>query len=80
MRVHPGSCSRSSLTKHGIAVDILEAEDHLDQQPRAAIYGTPAIPEFHRAGILDEMRRRGMVDEQDVLAAVRRPQLHHGLR
>ncbi|KAH8886972.1 FAD binding domain-containing protein [Thozetella sp. PMI_491] len=49
------------LSKQGIQVEILEAEDHLDQQPRAAIYGTPAIPEFHRAGILDEMRRRGMV-------------------
>ena len=49
------------LSKHGVSVDILEAEDHLDQQPRAAIYGTPAIPEFHRAGILGEIRRRGMV-------------------
>ncbi len=48
------------LSKYGISVEILEAEDHLDQQPRAAIYGSPAIPEFHRAGILDEMHRRGM--------------------
>ncbi|KAK3319745.1 FAD binding domain-containing protein [Cercophora scortea] len=48
------------LSKHGIAVEILEAADQLDQQPRAAHYGTPAIPEFRRAGIIDEMRKRGM--------------------
>ncbi|KAK0610631.1 hypothetical protein B0T17DRAFT_621097 [Bombardia bombarda] len=48
------------LSKHGIPVTILEAADHLDQQPRAAHYGTPAIPEFRRAGIIDEVRARGM--------------------
>ncbi|KAK3314130.1 FAD binding domain-containing protein [Apodospora peruviana] len=49
------------LAKHGISVEILEASDKLDDQPRAAHYGTPAIPEFRRAGILDEMRRRGLI-------------------
>ncbi|KAK0713577.1 FAD binding domain-containing protein [Lasiosphaeria miniovina] len=49
------------LGKHGIPVHILEASDHLDQQPRAAHYGTPAIPEFVRAGIVDEMRARGLI-------------------
>ncbi|KAK3367774.1 FAD binding domain-containing protein [Podospora didyma] len=49
------------LGKHGIPVQILEASDHLDQQPRAAHYGTPAIPEFIRAGIIDEIRARGMI-------------------
>jgi len=49
------------LSKHGISVQILEASDHLDQQPRAAHYGTPAIPEFVRAGIIDEMRARGLI-------------------
>ena len=39
---------------------ILEASDHLDQQPRAAHYGPPAIPELQRAGILEEVRRRGL--------------------
>ncbi|KAL0954831.1 hypothetical protein HGRIS_003775 [Hohenbuehelia grisea] len=49
------------LAKHGIPVHILEASDHLDQQPRAAHYGPPAIPDLMRAGILDEIRRRGMI-------------------
>lgn len=48
------------LSKHGIPVRILEAEDHLDQQPRAAHYGPPAIPDLIRAGILEKVRRRGM--------------------
>ncbi|OHE95379.1 FAD binding domain-containing protein [Colletotrichum orchidophilum] len=48
------------LSKHGIPVHILEAQDHLDQQPRAAHYGPAAIPDLKRAGVLDEIRRRGM--------------------
>ncbi|KAK3900988.1 para-nitrophenol 4-monooxygenase [Staphylotrichum tortipilum] len=49
------------LSKHGIPVHILEAAAGLDQQPRAAHYGAPAIPEFVRAGIADKIRERGMV-------------------
>jgi 2-polyprenyl-6-methoxyphenol hydroxylase-like FAD-dependent oxidoreductase len=49
------------LAKHGIDVHILEASHELDQQPRAAAYGPPAIPELKRAGILDEIRARGLV-------------------
>jgi 2-polyprenyl-6-methoxyphenol hydroxylase-like FAD-dependent oxidoreductase len=49
------------LSKHGIPVHILEASDHLDQQPRAAHYGTPAIPDLLKTGILEEVRRRGLV-------------------
>ncbi|KAF6841697.1 FAD binding domain-containing protein [Colletotrichum plurivorum] len=49
------------LAKHGIPVQILEAQDYLDQQPRAAHYGPAAIPDLKRAGILDEIRRRGMM-------------------
>ena len=48
------------LSKHGIPVHILEASHELDQQPRAAHYGPPAIPELERAGVLDEINRRGM--------------------
>jgi 2-polyprenyl-6-methoxyphenol hydroxylase-like FAD-dependent oxidoreductase len=48
------------LAKHGISVHILEAEDHLDSQPRAAHYGPPAIPDLKRAGIIEEVRRRGL--------------------
>ncbi|KAI1496989.1 FAD binding domain-containing protein [Biscogniauxia marginata] len=48
------------LSKHGIPCEILEASHELDKQPRAAIYGSPAIPDLKRAGIIDEIRRRGM--------------------
>jgi 2-polyprenyl-6-methoxyphenol hydroxylase-like FAD-dependent oxidoreductase len=47
------------LSKHGIPVHILEAAAQLDQQPRAAHYGPPAIPEFVRAGIADAILERG---------------------
>ncbi|KAI1205621.1 FAD/NAD(P)-binding domain-containing protein [Annulohypoxylon truncatum] len=48
------------LSKHGISVEVLEASHELDKQPRAAIYGSPAIPDLRRAGVIDEIRRRGM--------------------
>ncbi|KAI1259206.1 FAD binding domain-containing protein [Xylariaceae sp. FL1019] len=48
------------LSKHGITVEIFEASHELDKQPRAAIYGSSAIPELHRAGVIEEIRRRGM--------------------
>lgn len=48
------------LSKHGIPVHLLEASDRLDDQPRAAHYGPPAMPDLYRAGILEEVRRRGM--------------------
>ncbi|KXX73490.1 Para-nitrophenol 4-monooxygenase [Madurella mycetomatis] len=49
------------LSRHSIPVHILDAAAHLDQQPRAAHYGTPAIPEFIRAGIIDKIRDRGLI-------------------
>ncbi|KAK5651865.1 hypothetical protein OQA88_11634 [Cercophora sp. LCS_1] len=49
------------LSKASIPVVILEAASQLDQQPRAAHYGTPAIPEFIRAGIVDKIRERGLI-------------------
>jgi len=48
------------LAKAGIPVHIIEAEDHLNDQPRAAHYGPAAIPDLQRAGIIDEIRRRGI--------------------
>lgn len=48
------------LSQHGIPVSIVEASHELDQQPRAAHYGPPATPDLARAGILDELRARGM--------------------
>lgn len=40
---------------------VLDAAAALDPSPRAAYYGAPALPELARVGILDEVRRRGMV-------------------
>ncbi|TDZ19590.1 FAD-dependent monooxygenase terC [Colletotrichum orbiculare MAFF 240422] len=48
------------LSKHGIPVTLLEAQDHLDAQPRAAHYSPAAIPDLKRAGIIAEIRRRGL--------------------
>jgi 2-polyprenyl-6-methoxyphenol hydroxylase-like FAD-dependent oxidoreductase len=49
------------LAKHGIPIEIIEAENHLNEEPRAAVYGTPAIPDFIRAGLLDEIKARGII-------------------
>ncbi|KAI1464354.1 FAD/NAD(P)-binding domain-containing protein [Daldinia caldariorum] len=48
------------LSKHGIPVEILEASHELDKQPRAAIYGPPAIPDLRRAGVIEQIRARGI--------------------
>lgn len=48
------------LSKHGIPVTVIEMSHQLDQQPRAAHYGPPATPELRRAGILDELRAKGL--------------------
>lgn len=48
------------LSKHGIPVSIIEMADQLDQQPRAAHYGPAATPDLQRAGILDELRTKGL--------------------
>lgn len=48
------------LSKHGIPVTIIEMSHQLDQQPRAAHYGPPAIPDLKRAGILDRLRTDGL--------------------
>lgn len=48
------------LSKHGIPVTIIEMSDQLNQQPRAAHYGPPATPDLQRAGILDELRTKGL--------------------
>lgn len=48
------------LSKHGIPVIIVEMSHQLDQQPRAAHYGPAAIPDLKRAGILDQLRAKGL--------------------
>ncbi|KAK2057696.1 FAD/NAD(P)-binding domain-containing protein [Colletotrichum caudatum] len=47
------------LSREGIEVQVLEAAADVDRRPRAAYYGTASIPDLQRAGVLDEIRRRG---------------------
>lgn len=48
------------LARHGIPVTVLEAASQLDTQPRAAHYGPPCIPDLFRAGLLPEIKSRGL--------------------
>jgi 2-polyprenyl-6-methoxyphenol hydroxylase-like FAD-dependent oxidoreductase len=47
------------LAKQGINVELLEATEKLDEQPRAAHYASPAVYELRRAGVLDDIIERG---------------------
>lgn len=47
------------LAKHGINVELLEATEKLDEQPRAAHYASPAVYELRRAGVIDDVIERG---------------------
>ncbi|TLS26122.1 hypothetical protein PpBr36_04781 [Pyricularia pennisetigena] len=49
------------LSQRGIPVQILEADAHLDDQPRAAHYGSAALPDLDRAGVLGEIKKRGII-------------------
>lgn len=48
------------LARYGIPVTVLEAASQLDTQPRAAHYGPPCIPDLFRAGLLPEIKSRGL--------------------
>ncbi|KAL2007036.1 hypothetical protein VTN00DRAFT_8474 [Thermoascus crustaceus] len=47
------------LAKQGINVELLEATEKLDEQPRAAHYASPAVYELRRAGVLDDVAAKG---------------------
>ncbi|KAL4929441.1 FAD-dependent oxidoreductase [Aspergillus undulatus] len=47
------------LSNAGIAVDLLDAESTVSDQPRAAHYASPAAYELDRAGVLDDVKARG---------------------
>ncbi|KAH9432856.1 hypothetical protein MCOR02_007531 [Pyricularia oryzae] len=49
------------LSQRGIPVRIVEAEAQLDDQPRAAHYGSAALPDLDRAGVLAEVKKRGII-------------------
>jgi 2-polyprenyl-6-methoxyphenol hydroxylase-like FAD-dependent oxidoreductase len=43
----------------GIKVTILEADTKINDNPRAAHYAPSAVFDFHRAGIIDDVRKHG---------------------
>jgi 2-polyprenyl-6-methoxyphenol hydroxylase-like FAD-dependent oxidoreductase len=43
----------------GIKVTILDADTKINDNPRAAHYAPSAVYDFHRAGIIDDVRARG---------------------
>jgi 2-polyprenyl-6-methoxyphenol hydroxylase-like FAD-dependent oxidoreductase len=47
------------LAKRNIPVLVLEGSAVLDDSPRAAYYGPPAVYELGRAGVLEEIRAQG---------------------
>ncbi|KAL2871040.1 uncharacterized protein BJX67DRAFT_213318 [Aspergillus lucknowensis] len=49
------------LSKQGVQVDLLDAEAKVSDKPRAAHYASPAAYELDRAGVLDDVRKRGFV-------------------
>ena len=48
------------LAKQGIAVQILEAAADLDKNPRAAHYAPSAVYELNRAGVLEDVKAKGI--------------------
>ncbi|OQD75155.1 hypothetical protein PENDEC_c008G06852 [Penicillium decumbens] len=48
------------LAKQGIEVEVLDAGAELSDQPRAAHYASPAAYELERAGVLDDVKARGI--------------------
>ncbi|KAL2848726.1 hypothetical protein BJX68DRAFT_102458 [Aspergillus pseudodeflectus] len=47
------------LSKQGVEVDLLDADTKVSDQPRAAHYASPAAYELDRAGVLDDVKKRG---------------------
>jgi len=47
------------LAKQGVNIELLEATEKLDEQPRAAHYAPPAVYELRRAGVLDDVAAQG---------------------
>ncbi len=48
------------LAKQGVKIQILEAADDLDKNPRAAHYAPSAVYDLNRAGVLDDVKRDGI--------------------
>lgn len=51
------------LAKQGIRVQILDAANELNKQPRASHYGPPAVDELRRAGIVEDVAAKGFIPD-----------------
>ena len=51
------------LAKRGIPVQIIDQTRTLDEQPRATHYGSPAMAELRRAGVIDDLRAQGFLPD-----------------
>jgi 2-polyprenyl-6-methoxyphenol hydroxylase-like FAD-dependent oxidoreductase len=47
------------LARNGINVEILDAGDTVDEQPRATHYAPPAVAELRRAGVIEDIIAAG---------------------
>ncbi|KAI4762466.1 hypothetical protein E4T52_05265 [Aureobasidium sp. EXF-3400] len=49
------------LARKGIQTHVIDSEEALDDQPRATHYGTAAVHELARAGVLDDIQAEGLI-------------------
>ncbi|KAF3395343.1 6-hydroxy-3-succinoylpyridine 3-monooxygenase HspB [Talaromyces pinophilus] len=49
------------LSNRAIPVHIIDMAHTLDARPRATHYGSPAVRELERAGVLEDVRRQGFI-------------------
>jgi 2-polyprenyl-6-methoxyphenol hydroxylase-like FAD-dependent oxidoreductase len=47
------------LAKKGVKVQIIDAADAMDTQPRATHFAAPAVDELRRAGVLEDIMKEG---------------------
>jgi 2-polyprenyl-6-methoxyphenol hydroxylase-like FAD-dependent oxidoreductase len=52
------------LTKRGIQTHVIDSAEALVDQPRATHYGTPAVHELARAGVLNDIQAEGLICRQ----------------
>jgi 2-polyprenyl-6-methoxyphenol hydroxylase-like FAD-dependent oxidoreductase len=52
------------LAKRGIQTHVIDSGEALDDQPRATHYGTPAVHELARAGVLNDIQAEGLICRQ----------------
>lgn len=49
------------LSNRSVPVHVIDMADTLDVRPRATHYGSPAVHELERAGVLEDVRRQGFI-------------------